>query len=131
MIEWFLSALSMGQAAKYRTEDLYASAAKHIADVENACLACNVRLAQEFDRIERLCNGRDISAEVAIKPLISIQGYVDEISLLAQQNRCLLNSKGASVKVVAELERWAGTCKAMSAQIDLAVQRIESVIHQA
>lgn len=70
-------------------------------------------------------------AGTAVGPLVEMAEQNQQLSDLVATNRELLQTKGANTQVVAELERWAGTCAVMPKQIELTVRQIEEILRTA
>lgn len=125
MIDSFLALLGLGQVQSHRAEDWFAVASSHLANVEKICLEAGLRLIFEIDRLGIIVEKSGGSAEISLAPLINMQQQNEQIKALVETNRNLLNKMGANAKVVAELERWTGTCQVITTQIDIAVSQIE------
>ena len=128
MIDTLLSLIGMGQTQRHRSSDRFAIASSHLANIEKICLETGVQLNYEIPRLVQLAEGKGVPPEQAVDPLVKMAQQNEQLSELVETNRELLLEKGASVKVVAELERWAGTCTVMPKQVDLTVRQIEEVL---
>ncbi|MEO0342799.1 MAG: hypothetical protein AAF198_05120 [Pseudomonadota bacterium] len=106
-------------------EDSDTLASKYILRGEKLSLEASMRLDFEIQRLGNKANTFGADAETTVAPLVEMQNQNEEIKSFAQRNRELLNSKGASVEFVAEIERWAGTCEVFRTQVDLTAEQIE------
>jgi hypothetical protein len=128
MIDTLLALIGMGQSQSHRSTDRYASASSHLANVESICLEAGLQLNYEIRRLARLAEEMGVQPDQAVDPLVKMAEQNEQVSEMVATNRELLNKKGATARVVAELERWEGTCKVMPKQIDLTVRQIEDVL---
>jgi hypothetical protein len=131
MIDTLLSLIGMGQSQSHRSTDRFASASSHLANVEQICLQTSVQLNYEIPRLAQLAVEKGVPPEQAVAPLVKMAQQNDQLRDLVTTNRELLSKKGASAQVVAELERWAGTCTVMPKQINLTVRHIEDELRTA
>jgi len=131
MIDTLLSLIGLGQSQSHRAEDRFAIASSHLANIEKFCLEAGVQLNYEIPRLSQLAEERGVPPEQAINPLVKMAQQNEKLSELVATNRELLRKMGASAQVVAELERWAGTCKVMPKQIDLSVRQVEEILRTA
>lgn len=128
MIDTLLALIGMGQSQSQRSADRFATASTHLANIESICLEASIQLNYEIQRLGRLADEMGVQADQAVEPLIEMSNQNEQISRLVTENRQLLGKKGASAQVVTDLERWEGTCRVMSKQIDLAARQIEQVL---
>lgn len=131
MIDTLLSLIGMGQSQSHRSTDRFAIASSHLANIEKICLESGVQLNYEISRLALLAERRGVAPEQAVDPLVKMAQQNEQLRDLVASNRALLRKKGASAQVVAELERWAGTCTVITKQIDLTVRQIEDVLRPA
>ncbi len=131
MIDTLLALIGMGQSQSHRSSDRYASASSHLANVESICLEAGVQLNYEIQRLAKLAEEVGVSPDQAVGPLVEMAEQNEQISEMVATNRDLLGKKGANARVVAELDRWEGTCRVMPKQIDLTVRQIEEVLRTA
>lgn len=131
MFEILLSVLGFGQAQGHRAEERIAAAASLLSNVEKTNLEAGVRLIYEIDRLGRLAEKSSVPIDAALEPLFSMQQQNEQLKALVDTNRDLLKRMGANTTVVAELERWAGTCQVILTQIDLTVRQIEDAIQRS
>lgn len=131
MIDTLLSLIGMGQSQSHRSADRFAVASSHLSNIEKICLEAGVLLGYEIPRLSRLAEVRNVPSEEAVGPLVKMAQQNEQLSELVATNRELLQKKGANAQVVAELERWAGTCTVMPKQIQLTVRQIEEVLRTA
>ncbi len=130
MIDILLSLIGMGQSQNHRAADRVAIASSHLANIEKICLEAGVQLNYEIPRLAQLAEGRGVPPEQAIDPLVKMAQQNEQLSGLVATNREHLRKRGASAQVIAELERWAGTCTVIPKQIDLTVRQIEEVLRK-
>ncbi|MEO1554879.1 MAG: hypothetical protein AAFS01_00490 [Pseudomonadota bacterium] len=128
MIDTLLSLIGMGQSQSHRSADRFAIASSHLANIEKVCLEADVQLKYEVPRLSRLAEERGVPPEEAIGPLLQMAQQKEKLRELVATNRELLQKKGANAQVVAEVERWAGTCSVIPKQIELTVRQIEEVL---
>lgn len=128
MIETILSLLGLGQTQRHRSADRFSVASTHLSNVEKLSLEVGVKLSYESKRLLALAQVAGVPPELFRGPLDTMMDQIAQIRSLVETNRRLLDDKGANEKVVAELERWAGTCQVMPTQVELTVKHIEDAI---
>lgn len=131
MIDTLLALIGMGQSQSHRSSDRYATASSHLSNVESTCLEAGVQLSYEIQRLARLAEEMGVPPDQAVDPLVKMAEQNEQLNEMATINRELLRKNGANAQVLAELERWEGTCRVMPKQIDLTVRQIEEVIYSA
>lgn len=131
MIDTLLSLIGIGQSQRHRSADRFAVASSHLANIEKTCLEAGVLLGYEIPRLSRLAEGRNVPSEEAVGPLVKMAQQNEQLSELVATKREQLQKKGVNAQVVAELERWAGTCTVIPKQIQLIVRQIEEVLRTA
>lgn len=128
MLEIFFSLLGLGHAASQRAEERKLHAAAILARIDATIMEAALRLDYEIPRLRYVASIALALPEMAVVSLITMRTQCDQIREMVETSRSLLSSKGAKATVVAELEKWAGTCSVIPAQLALGVQQIELAV---
>lgn len=128
MLEVLLSLLGLSHATSQRAEERKLHAAAILARIDATIMEAALRLDYEIPRLRCVASSALVPPEMAVASLINMRTQCDQIRKMVETNRSLLSSKGANATVIAEPEKWAGTCSVIPVQLALGVQQIELAI---
>ncbi len=129
MLGNMLSILGLAQNVQNRREDLYLKASALLDEVQMNTEAARSWIQFEVHRLGKICDSKSIPREIALKNLLDMLPQCETVLNQVRENRSNLKAKGASIKVVAELESWKSTStqlKPYAQNVTLAIEDILS-----